>query len=59
MSLSMSVYALCIFNKTGTELYLFRSNTETHRAVFIYPGDCELIAKTMAIAEPDVNWYCK
>jgi len=59
ISLSLPVYAFCVLNKPGTELYLYRSNTETHRAVFVYPSDCELIAKTMAKVEPDVSWYCK
>lgn len=43
----------------GTELYLLRSGIESHRAVFDYAGDCDLIAKTMNKAEPNVNWFCK
>ena len=47
------------FAKEGSELYLLRSGYETHRAVFDYPADCELIAKTMNEAEPLAKWYCK
>jgi len=47
------------FSKPGTELFLLRSDFETHRAVFDYAADCELIAQTMNKAEPKVKWFCK
>lgn len=47
------------FAKDGAELYLLRSEVETHRAVFDYPEDCQHVAKIMNAAEPLVRWYCK
>jgi len=48
------------FGESGKDLYLKRSSgIETHRAVFDYVADCELIAKTMNKAEPKVTWFCK
>ena len=47
------------FAKEGSELYLLRSGTETYRAEFEYPEDCQHIAKIMNKAEPLVKWYCK
>ena len=60
--LSLTIFPLYggWFTKAGTELYLLRSGGSlTHRAVFDYASDCELIAKTMNKAEPNVNWHCK
>jgi len=55
---SLPIYALCVFNKTGTDLYLNRNAFETHRAVFDYAEDCQLIARIMS-KEEIATWYCK
>lgn len=52
------------YTKGGT-LYLKRGGNpglsdpvETRRAEFLIAEDCELIAKIMQKAEPNVEWYC-
>ncbi|EGQ7835440.1 hypothetical protein V3H38_23000 [Vibrio parahaemolyticus] len=42
----------------GGALYLKRFGVETLRAEFTNAEDCELIAKNMSAAEPNVSWYC-
>lgn len=42
----------------GGALYLKRFGVETLRAEFTSAADCELIAKKMSAAEPNVSWYC-
>jgi hypothetical protein len=60
MSLLMtsSIFARDFNFVEGGSLYMKRFRVETLRAEFINASDCELIAKNMRAAEPNVDWYC-
>ncbi|MEZ8107330.1 hypothetical protein [Vibrio cortegadensis] len=55
---STSLSARTFETVEGGALYLKRFGIETLRAEFTNAADCELIAKNMSAAEPNVSWYC-
>ncbi len=66
--LFLCIAALCAFvyvakaqeleRVEGGALYLTRAGFETHRAEFVFPADCEHVARIMNEAEPLVDWHC-